>query len=134
MRSKEFLGDSSRSNQAASPPSPIHGDLSEMAPSLFQLPVRARQHVYRVGGLKIPVKNSGLIQVPRNRFARKYKELLHRMEKSKRPEEKRVDLDAFEPPIRKRVAPGNHPALPHREPLMRRSEFDRDVEDDGDND
>jgi len=98
------------------------------------LPARARQPVYRVGSLKIPVKNPDLIQAPRSRFARKYKEILHKMERPKKPDEVRVDLDAIEPPIRSRPAPRGYPPPPHRELPRKRSELDRDVEDDGDED
>ena len=134
MRSRKPLENSGHSSQGVFFPLPTHGDLTEADPPSVPLPVRARQHVYRVGGLKIPVKNSGLIQAPRSRFARKYKEILHRMEKSRKPEGRRVDLDAIEPPIRSRPAPRGYPPSPRREFSMQRSKLDRDVEDDGDED
>ena len=131
----KIIGDPSRSRRGAPPaPLPAPGDPPDRSPFPTPPPARARQHVYRVGALKIPVKNPGLIQAPRSRFARKYKEILHKMERPKKPDEARVDLDAIEPPIRSRPAPRENPPPPRREPPMRRSELDRDVEDDGDED
>lgn len=94
------------------------------------LVVRERRHVYRVGGLRIPVQNPDLIQSPRSRFARKYKEILRKTAKAKKPEE-RFDPDSIEPPIHLRSMVSRRSPPPFRREHS--IDSDKDTEDEGDN-
>ena len=133
---RKILMDARRPKAAVmSPPATAGEEAHEESSSSSTSPVGDRRHTYRVGPLKIPVRNPGLIGSPRSRFVRKYKDILHRMERSDdRPERDRVDLDSIEPPIRKRTAPRDQasflPSSRQSPPMGFRSEPDKDIEDD----
>ena len=65
------------------------------------------RHVYRVGGLRIPVKNS--VRGPKSRCAGRVKDLLRR--RAEAPVAGRCDPTAIEPPARKPPAPRDRPAF-----------------------
>jgi hypothetical protein len=61
--------------------------------------LHAGRHVYRVGGFRIPAKNS--LRGPKNRSAGRVRDLLKRRAES--PEPQHRDPTEFEPPIRERT-------------------------------
>ena len=92
----------------------------------------AGRHVYRVGGFRIPVKNS--VRGPKSRCAGRVKDLLRR--RAEAPVSTYHDPTAIEPPIRKPPVPRDRHALhgffssPRGLPPGRgRSEPDDDAED-----
>jgi hypothetical protein len=68
--------------------------------------MNAGRHVYRVGGLRIPVKDS--VRGTGSRCAGRVRDLLKR--RAEAPVAGRCDPTAIEPPIRKPPAPRDRPA------------------------
>jgi len=125
MKTRKISSDPKKEKVSPLPSAPIE-DHGEAPPPLA---VRSRQHVYRVGGLRIPVKNPDLIQGLRSRFARKYKEILRKTARVKKPEEQ-FDPDVIEPPIHHGPRVLRRSLPPSRE--GRSFDPDRDVEDEKD--
>lgn len=114
---------------AVVPASPSAGDEEGHGTALGS---RAGRHVYRVGGLRIPVKNS--VRGPKSRCAGRVKDLLRKRAES--PMLPHSDPTVIEPPIRKPPAPRERYASHDFSPSPRglqpgrgRSETDDDAED-----
>ena len=94
---------------------------------------RAGRHVYRVGGFRIPSKDS--VRVPKNRCAGRVKDLLRK--RAEAPVSRHLDPTEIEPPMRKPPVPrGIRPAIRDfssspagLNPGRGRSEPDDDAED-----
>ena len=112
----------------------VHTDDSRPAvsPSAVDSPVakkaagaHAGNHVYRVGGLRIPVRNS--VRGPKSRSAGRVKDLLRRRAA---PVPMHSDPTVFEPPIRKPSSPrgshASHDFSPQRDLQLGRGRFEND--------
>jgi hypothetical protein len=104
VRKSNIPGPGKRGEESVVEVSPPAGDKPGSGTAIGS---HAGKHVYRVGGLRIPTKNS--VRGPKSRCAGRVKDLLRKRAESPMPPYS--DPTVIEPPIRKPPAPRERHAL-----------------------